>query len=102
MTQRRRRPNLAEFATQTSEHQQSASSEATTERPPTPQTTNTVHKSVYLPPEVADQLDLLALQERPAPGRRKKFNTLVLEALDLLLKSRGLPSIEELTQEKRD
>jgi len=48
---------------------------------------------------VLDQLDLLALQERPAPGRKKKFNTFVLEGLDLVFKQRGLPGIAELTQD---
>ena len=56
-----------------------------------------IHKSVYIPPEVLEQLDLLALQERPGPGRKKKFNTLILEGIDLILRDRGLPSIEELT-----
>ena len=57
-----------------------------------------VHKSVYISPAILDQLDLLAIHERPAPGRKKKFNTLILEGLDLLLKDRGLPSIAELTR----
>jgi hypothetical protein len=45
----------------------------------------------------AEELDLLAIQERPGPGRKKKFNTLVLEGLDLLLRKRGLPGVAELT-----
>ena len=59
-----------------------------------------IHKSLYIPPEVSDQLELLAIQERPAPGRKKKFNSLVLEGIELLLKDRGLPSILELTKKK--
>lgn len=62
--------------------------------------TKPVHKSVYIPPAVLDQMDLLAIQERTGPGRKKKFNTLVLEALDLLFASRGLKSISDLTDRK--
>ena len=86
----RKRPNLAEFEA-TAEH----ASEVAEPQRTTP--TKPVHKSVYIPPAVLDQLDLLALQERPAPGRKKKFNTFVLEGLDLLLKKRGLPGVAELT-----
>jgi hypothetical protein len=88
----RKRPSLATF-------------EADTERapevsqPPSTAPTKPVHKSVYIPPAVLDQLDLLALQERPAPGRKKKFNTFVLEGLDLVFKQRGLPGIAELIQD---
>ena len=63
----------------------------------TPAPVKSIHKSVYIPPEVLEQLDLLALQERPGPGRKKKFNTLILEGIDLILRDRGLPSIAELT-----
>jgi len=49
-------------------------------------------KTIYLHPAVLEQLEILCLQERPKRGMRKKFNTLVLEALDLLFKDRGLPS----------
>jgi len=90
MTTTRKRPNLAEFEA-TAEH----ASEVAEPQRTTP--TKPVHKSVYIPPAVLDQLDLLALQERPAPGRKKKFNTFVLEGLDLLLKKRGLPGVAELT-----
>ncbi len=85
----RKRPNLAEFEA-TAEH----ASEVAEPQRTTP--TKPVHKSVYIPPAVLDQLDLLALQERPAPGRKKKFNTFILEGLDLLLKNRGLPGVTEL------
>ena len=37
------------------------------------------------------------IQERLGPGRKKKFNTLVLEGLDLVLRKRGLPGVAELT-----
>jgi hypothetical protein len=56
-------------------------------------------KTIYLHPAVLEQIEILCLQERPQRGRRKKFNTLVLEALDLLFKDRGLPSIEEMIRE---
>jgi hypothetical protein len=88
----RKRPNLAEFEA-TAEH----ASEVAEPQRTTP--TKPVHKSVYIPPAVLDQLDLLALQERPAPGRKKKFNTFILEGLDLLLKKRGLPGVTELAHD---
>jgi hypothetical protein len=94
---KKKRPNLADFQT-------SVLPASETDTPSTPATTTIaertkpVHKSVYIPPVVLEQLDLIAMQERPAPGRKKKFNTLILEGIDLLLKDRGLPSIEELTQ----
>jgi hypothetical protein len=88
----RKRPNLAEFEA-TAEH----ASEVAEPQRTTP--TKPVHKSVYIPPAVLDQLDLLALQERPAPGRKKKFNTFILEGLDLLLKKRGLPGVTELVDD---
>jgi hypothetical protein len=56
-------------------------------------------KTIYLHPAVLEQIEILCLQERPKRGKRKKFNTLVLEALDLLFKDRGLPSMEEMIQE---
>ena len=56
-------------------------------------------KPIYLHPAVLEQIEILCLQERPKRGKRKKFNTLVLEALDLLFKDRGLPSMEEMIQE---
>lgn len=88
----RKRPNLAEFEA-TAEH----ASEVPEPQRTTP--TKPVHKSVYIPPAVLDQLDLLALQERPAPGRKKKFNTFILEGLDLVLKKRGLPGVTELADD---
>jgi hypothetical protein len=86
----RKRPNLAEFEARADHSPAVEPSQSTV--PPKP-----VHKSVYIPPAVLDQLDLLALQERPAPGRKKKFNTFVLEGLDLVLKKRGLPGVAALT-----
>jgi len=88
----RKRPNLAAFET---------GEDRILDAPP-PKTREAdqakpVHKSVYIPPAVLDQLDLLAIQERPGPGRKKKFNTLVLEGLDLVLRKRGLPGVAELT-----
>jgi hypothetical protein len=46
--------------------------------------------SVYLEPEVYDRLRDIAYKERT------KLHSLVLEAIDLLLKRRGQPSIKEL------
>ena len=94
---KKKRPNLADF--QTSSLPGSPSSSQITTTPSTiEERIKPVHKSVYIPPVVLEQLDLIAMQERPAPGRKKKFNALILEGIDLLLKNRGLPSIEELTE----
>ena len=46
--------------------------------------------SVYLEPEVYDRLRDIAHEERT------KLHSLVLEAIDMLLKRRGQPSIKEL------
>lgn len=96
---KKKRPSLAEFGQETA-------------RAPKPKggkmaasvemAIKSVHKSVYLPPAVLDQLDLLAIQERPQPGRKKKFNSLVIEGLDLLFKSRGLKSVADLTGSDED
>lgn len=94
---KKRRPNLADFQTSTLPDSPCAAPIAATPTT-TEERTRPVHKSVYIPPVVLEQLDLIAIQERPAPGRKKKFNTLILEGIDLLLKDRGLPSIEELTE----
>jgi hypothetical protein len=48
--------------------------------------------SVYLEPPVYDALRDLAHEERT------KLHPLILEAIDLLLKKRGAPSIRELTR----
>jgi len=50
--------------------------------------------SVYLEPEVYDRLRDIAHEERI------KLHSLVLEAIDLLLKRRGQPSIKELIKTK--
>jgi hypothetical protein len=47
--------------------------------------------SVYLEPPVFERLRILAFEERT------KMHTLMLEAVDLLLKKRGQPSIKKLT-----
>ena len=47
--------------------------------------------SVYLEPPVFERLRVLAFEERT------KMHTLMLEAVDLLLKKRGQPSIKKLT-----
>lgn len=51
----------------------------------------TKQETVYLEPAVRDQLLELAFTER------KKKHALMLEALDLLFKNRGLKSIKQLT-----
>lgn len=95
---KKKRPNLADFQT-------GALPASETDTPPatapatTAERSKPVHKSVYIPPVVLEQLDLIAMQERPAPGRKKKFNSLILEGIDLLLKDRGLPSIGELIKD---
>jgi hypothetical protein len=50
--------------------------------------------SVYLEPQVHDQLRDIAYTERT------KIHQLMLEALDLLFKNRGASSIQQLTQER--
>jgi hypothetical protein len=47
--------------------------------------------SVYLEPPVFERLRVLAFEERT------KMHALMLEAVDLLLKKRGQPSIKKLT-----
>ena len=91
----KKRPSLAEFQREATKPKGQAKEEKdlSQEVP-----MKSLHKSVYIPPAILEQMDLLALQERPKPGRRKTFNALVLEGLDLLFKSRGLPGVEELLQ----
>lgn len=95
MTQKKKRPNLSAFTAEKEAIQEETHSDENVSDESEPKY---IHKSLYIPPEVADQLDLLAIQERPARGRKKKINSLVLEGINLLLKDRGLPSIEELTK----
>lgn len=53
--------------------------------------------SLYLPhPAVYQALLDLAHEDSKQIGRRKKLNDLFLEGIELLLKKRGLPSIDEL------
>lgn len=55
---------------------------------------NRASTTVYLPPRVKRQLEELWFAER----HKKSQNDLFLEGLDLVFRSRGLPSIEELTE----
>lgn len=66
---------------------------AAVEQPPakTRLVERTKQETVYLEPVVRDQLLELAFTER------KKKHALMLEALDLLFKNRGLKSIKQLT-----
>jgi hypothetical protein len=57
---------------------------------PAPASATTRPLSVYLEPEVYDRLRDIAHDERT------KLHALLLEAVDLLLKRRGQPSIKEL------
>ena len=54
MTMTRKRPNLAEFEASAERPRRGATAESNTNK--------TVHKSVYIPTAVLDQLDLLALR----------------------------------------
>ena len=95
---KKKRLSLAEFRREPARDTNETREEAPDHSEDT--TTKAIHTSVYIAPAVMDQLNLLALQERPGPGRRKKFNTLVMEGLDLLFKSRGLPGTEDLLGKK--
>ena len=55
---------------------------------------NSVKTSIYLPEAAKDQLEQIQFEERKSG---KSQNDLLLEALDLLFKGRGLPTIEKLT-----
>jgi hypothetical protein len=88
----RKRPNLADLEVR---GERASVSVAVPETP----REKAMPKTIYLHPAVLEQLEILCLQERPKRGMRKKFNTLVLEALDLLFKDRGLPSMEDMIRE---
>lgn len=88
----RKRPNLADLAVQDATDSVSTVVEEPVQEKALP-------KTIYLHPAVLEQIELLCLQERPTRGKRKKFNTLVLEAIDLLFKDRGLPSISEMIRQ---
>jgi hypothetical protein len=46
-------------------------------------------------------LDLLSINERKPTGARKPLNDFILEGLDLLFAKRGLPSVDELSEDRR-
>lgn len=54
--------------------------------------TDIKRQTVYLPEAVYEQIRTLAFQER------RKMHDYLLEGLDLVFKSRGLKSLEELTK----
>ena len=56
---------------------------------------------LYLPLPVADQLRGLHFEEQRGQAKKRKMHDYCLEAIDLLFKSRGLKSIEELTGKNR-
>jgi len=88
----RKRPNLADLAMQDEADPVRTVVEAPVQEKALP-------KTVYLHPAVLEQIELLCLQERPTRGKRKKFNTLMLEAVDLLFQDRGLPCMADLIRE---
>ncbi len=51
-----------------------------------------IKQTLYLPPEVHEQLRVLAFYERV------KQHDLLMEGLDMMFKSRGAKSIKELTE----
>jgi hypothetical protein len=53
-----------------------------------------VQQTVYLPPEVHEQLRRLAFEER------RRMHDYLLEGLDRVFTERGLKSIEELLNKK--
>ena len=55
-------------------------------------------KTIYLHPAVPSR-SRFSVSKSVQSGESEKFNTLVLEALDLLFKDRGLPSMEEMIRE---
>ena len=97
MSTKKKRLSLAEFRQEAKKPTRVTMKEKTS---PQDISTKGIHKSVYIPPAVLERIDLLALQERPGPGRRKTFNSIVLEGLDLVFKSRGLPGVEEILHKK--
>ena len=64
MTMTRKRPNLAEFEA-SAEHSQDE------EQPQRTAPTKPVHKSVYIPPAVLDQLDLLSSRSDLVLGEKE-------------------------------
>jgi len=53
---------------------------------------------VYVDPLLHEALHVLVFSER---HKKTTFQTLFIEALDLLLKQRGLPSVEEISSGKK-
>lgn len=106
MPPRKKRQSLAEFQVLDTEEPEGQGIEEPAaapparnlERPPEPKK---LHVSAYLPPKVREQLDLLSINERRPTGARKPLNDFILEGLDLLFAKRGLPSVDELSEERK-
>lgn len=59
-----------------------------------------VRQTLYLPLPVLDQLRDLLFEEQRGQVKRRRMHDYFLEGVDLLFKSRGLKSIEELMGRK--
>ena len=60
----------------------------------TPKTKKKQSVPIYVDPLLHDALHVLVFSER---HKKTTFQTLFIEALDMLLKQRGLPSVKELS-----
>ena len=100
----KKRQSLAEFQVLDTEEPEGQGIEETAAPSPAtspgrPAEPKKLHVSAYLPPKVREQLDLLSINERKPTGARKPLNDFILEGLDLLFAKRGLPSVDELSEE---
>ena len=104
MPLRKKRQSLAEFQVLETEEPEGQGIEETAAPSPAtnpgrPAEPKKLHVSAYLPPKVREQLDLLCINERKPSVARKPLNDFILEGLDLLFAKRGLPSVDELSEE---
>lgn len=100
MPPRKKRQSLAEFQVLDTEEPEGQGIKETATPSPT-RSPGRLHVSAYLPPKVREQLDLLSINERKPTGARKPLNDFILEGLDLLFAKRGLPSVDELSEDRR-
>lgn len=100
MPPRKKRQSLAEFQVLDTEEPEGQGIKETATPSPT-RSPGRLHVSAYLPPKVREQLDLLSINERKPTGARKPLNDFILEGLGLLFAKRGLPSVDELSEDRR-
>ena len=106
MPPRKRRQSLAEFQALQADQPEGQGFEepaapSPVRSPGRPPEAKKLHVSAYLPPKVREQLDLLSINERKPTGARKPLNDFILEGLDLLFAKRGLPSVDELSDDRK-